>query len=76
MMVVPEKEGHTLELQWAIPAQQPLYATAPSNYVSHCLGCASPASLLPPRLPAPRHQGEGYVFPWCFIGHSPKQKIF
>ena len=35
---VPEKEGHVIDLQWAIPPQQKLYRASPCGYLGHLLG--------------------------------------
>ena len=36
--MVPEKEGHIIDMQWAIPPQQPLYRASPCGYLGHLLG--------------------------------------
>ncbi len=36
--MVPEKEGHVIDLQWAIPPQQKLYRASPCGYLGHLLG--------------------------------------
>ena len=36
--VVPQKETDSLRLQWPIAAQQGLYKTHPSSYLSHLMG--------------------------------------
>ena len=36
--MVPEKEGHIIDLQWAIPPQQQLYRSSPCGYLGHLLG--------------------------------------
>ena len=36
--MVPEKEGHIVDLQWAIPPQQQLYRSSPCGYLGHLLG--------------------------------------
>ncbi|KAK9803974.1 hypothetical protein WJX72_009535 [[Myrmecia] bisecta] len=46
LKVVPQKDGHTLELQWSVPSEQQNYRAAPCSYLSHLLG----------------HEGEGSVF--------------
>ncbi|PSC73920.1 Zinc-peroxisomal [Micractinium conductrix] len=44
--MVPERTGHSIELQWPTVAEQQHYRAAPSHYVSHLLG----------------HEGEGSAF--------------
>ena len=36
--MVPEKEGHAIELQWPTLPEAPHYREAPSSYLSHLLG--------------------------------------
>lgn len=36
--MVPEKEGHTIELQWRVEPELAHYKSAPSQYLSHLLG--------------------------------------
>ena len=43
---VPEREGHSLEVQWPTLPSPPHYRAAPAGYVSHMLG----------------HEGEGSAF--------------
>ena len=38
IQMVPEKEGHIIDLQWAIPPQQQLYRASPCGYLGHLLG--------------------------------------
>jgi secreted Zn-dependent insulinase-like peptidase len=38
--LVPEKDGHSLQLQWSVPPETPAYRAAPCGYLSHLLGCA------------------------------------
>ena len=40
LRVVPERERHTLELQWSVPSEVVAYRQAPCSYLSHLLGCA------------------------------------
>lgn len=44
--VVPQRDGHVLELNWQVPASKPLYRYEPLSYLSHLLG----------------HEGDGSVF--------------
>ncbi len=37
MKVVPVREGHVLELTWAVPPSEKLYRQAPLSYLSHLL---------------------------------------
>lgn len=46
MQVVPQRNGHVLELNWPVPASRPLYKSEPLSYLSQMLG----------------HEGEGSVF--------------
>ncbi|KAL0046282.1 hypothetical protein WJX82_008028 [Trebouxia sp. C0006] len=46
MKVVPERDGHRVELQWAVPPESKAYKVFPCSYLSHLLG----------------HEGEGSVF--------------
>ena len=39
--VVPQREGHSLELHWAIPPQQPQWRSRPAEYLSHLIGYAA-----------------------------------
>ena len=41
--VVPVKEEHRLELQWAVPAEQRVYRAAPCGYLGHLLGSVTPS---------------------------------
>lgn len=41
LRVVPERERHTVELQWSVPSEVAAYRQAPCAYLSHLLGCAS-----------------------------------
>lgn len=52
IQMVPEKEGHIIDLQWAIPPQQQLYRASPCGYLGHLLGwVANPIAA-----PKPEHQ--------------------
>ncbi|CAK0787227.1 hypothetical protein CVIRNUC_010443 [Coccomyxa viridis] len=44
--MVPEKEGHIIDMQWAIPPQQPLYRASPCGYLGHLLGHEGSGSIL------------------------------
>lgn len=44
--MVPEREGHAVEIQWATLSEQMYYVSAPCAYISHLLG----------------HEGNGSVF--------------
>ncbi|CAD7703211.1 unnamed protein product [Ostreobium quekettii] len=46
LKVVPQKDDHTLRLQWAVPPEWKVYWCAPCHYVSNLLG----------------HEGKGSVF--------------
>ncbi len=39
LRVVPEREGHRLELRWAVPAEERVYRHAPCGFLGHLLGC-------------------------------------
>lgn len=39
--MVPETEGHTIELQWRVLPELVHYKAAPSQYFSHLLGYAA-----------------------------------
>ncbi|KAK9789047.1 hypothetical protein WJX73_010500 [Symbiochloris irregularis] len=43
--VVPVREGHTIELRWCIPPQQPHWRVRPSEYLSHLIGHEGSGSL-------------------------------
>jgi secreted Zn-dependent insulinase-like peptidase len=36
--MVPEREGHSVELQWPTVSEQDHYRAGPSHYISHLLG--------------------------------------
>ena len=38
LRVVPEREGHRLDLQWAVPPEQRVYRAAPCAYLGHLIG--------------------------------------
>ncbi|BDA50691.1 Insulin-degrading enzyme [Coccomyxa sp. Obi] len=38
LRVVPQKEGHRLDLQWAVPPEQHVYRSTPCGYLGHLLG--------------------------------------
>lgn len=48
LKMVPQRDTHSIELQWATVAEGEHYDAAPCHYVSHLLG----------------HEGEGSVFAW------------
>jgi insulysin len=46
LCMVPERDGHSIELQWPTVSERQHYRQAPSHYASHLLG----------------HEGEGSAF--------------
>ena len=44
LRVVPEREGHRLDLQWAVPPEQQVYRAAPCAYLGHLIGCVQAAA--------------------------------
>ncbi|EIE20423.1 hypothetical protein COCSUDRAFT_30601 [Coccomyxa subellipsoidea C-169] len=38
LRVVPQKEGHRLDLQWAVPPEQTVYRVTPCGYLGHLIG--------------------------------------
>ncbi len=38
LRVVPEKDWHTVELQWVVPPETKAYRAQPCGYLSHLLG--------------------------------------
>ena len=48
---MPEKDGHTVELQWPTLPESKHYREAPSHYVSHLLGCAREPGRLQAQQP-------------------------
>ena len=47
LRVVPEREGHRADLQWAVPPEQAVYRAAPCAYLGHLIGCAQAVQLKP-----------------------------
>lgn len=45
LKTVPQREGHTLEIQWLTLPEERHYRESPSNYISHLLGHEGPGSL-------------------------------
>ena len=39
LRMLPQRDGHSLELQWTTVPEQRHYRAAPLQYVSHLLGC-------------------------------------
>ncbi|KAI0221377.1 metalloprotease [Massospora cicadina] len=44
--VVPVKDSRTLEIQFEIPTQLPLYETKPASYLAHLIGHEGPGSII------------------------------
>ena len=40
LRVVPQREGHRLDLQWAVPPEQHVYRATPCGYLGHLIGLA------------------------------------
>ena len=59
LRVVPEREGHRLELQWAVPPEKRAFRHFPCGYLGHLLGCAALPCLAAGfrRLPGPASFG-------------------
>ena len=45
--MVPEKDGHMLDIQWAVPSEIRAYRHGPCGYLSHLLGCNDTFWLIP-----------------------------
>ncbi len=39
LRVVPEREGHRLDVQWSVPPEQRACRCVPCGLLSHLLGC-------------------------------------
>lgn len=38
LRVIPQREGHRLDLQWAVPPEQHVYRATPCGYLGHLIG--------------------------------------
>ena len=48
LRMLPQRDGHSIELQWATLPEQRYYRAAPLQYVSHLLGCVAPSRPVAP----------------------------